>query len=258
MRRRDYLRGLGAIAGIVGVAGCSSNATEGPAAETTAGEPAGNATDESRTERTATGSVISRTADESTTDRATADQATDSPTAQPTATATATTTATATPVPTPEPPANRLLLAPALGAGWTYADGSAPRVRDNGTITALYRGTEAYTRTLRIRLWRCEGQTLDALGGTCSLGTLPSRYRSRDDIETASPTIGETAFAWWTSDDARTDIEVVAADHVFRMSCMPLAEQASGSSTSLPSRDARLSELVELAQRQAEKLASSG
>jgi hypothetical protein len=233
MRRRDYLRGLGAIAGIVGVAGCSSSASEEPAAGPTAQEPAENAPDESQIERTATGSVITRTTDESTT---------------------ASPTATATSVPTPEPPANRLLLAPALGTGWGYASGSTPRVRDNGTITALYRGTQSYTRTLRTRLWRCEGRTLDALGGTCSLGSLPSRYRSRDDIETASPTIGETAFAWWSG--PRTDIEVVAADHVFRMSHTPLAEQADENTSSLPSRAARLTELIGLAQQQAEKLAS--
>lgn len=236
MRRRDYLRGLGTIAGIVGVAGCSLSASEELAAGPTAQKPAGNAPDESRTERTATGSGISRTADEPIA----------SPTAQPTTTA----------IPTPEPPANRLLLAPALGTGWGYASGSTPRVRDNGTITALYRGTQSYTRTLRTRLWRCEGRTLDALGGTCSLGTLPSRYRSRDDIETASPTIGETAFAWWSG--PRTDIEVVAADHVFRMSHTPLAEQADENTASLPSRAARLTELIGLAQQQAEKLASSG
>ncbi|GAA0460851.1 hypothetical protein MUK72_13250 [Halococcus dombrowskii] len=238
MRRRDYLRGLGAIAGIVGVAGCSSSASEEPAAGPTAQEPAGNAPDEPRTERTAPGSRLSRTADEPTAD----------PTAQPT------TTATPTPIPTPEPPANRLLLAPALGTGWGYASDSTPRIRDNGTITALYRGTQPYTRTLRTRLWRCEGRTLDALGGTCSLGTLPSRYRSRDDIETASPTIGETAFAWWSG--PRTDIEVVAADHVFRMSHTPLAEQADENTARLPSRAARLTELIGLARQQAEKLAS--
>jgi hypothetical protein len=240
MRRRDYLRGLGAIAGIVGVAGCSSSAPEELIAGPTPREPAGNAPDESRTERTATASVTTRTTDEPTA----------SPTAQPT------TTATATPIPTPEPPANRLLLAPALGTGWGYVDGSAPRVRDNGTITALYRGTQPYARTLRTRLWRCEGRTLDALGGTCSLGSLPSRYRSRDDIETADPTIGETAFAWWSG--PRTDIEVVAADHVFRMSHTPLAERTDENTARLPSRAARLTELIGLARQQAEKLASSG
>lgn len=236
MRRRDYLRGLGAIAGIVGVAGCSSSASEEPAAGPTARERAGNAPDEPRIERTATESGISRAAD--------------APTASPT------TTATATPIPTPEPPANRLLLAPALGTGWGYVDGSAPRVRDNGTITALYRGTQPYARTLRTRLWPCEGQTLDALGGTCSLGSLPSRYRSRDDIETADPAIGETAFAWWSG--PRTDIEVVAADHVFRMTHTPLAERADESTASLPSRAARLTELIGFARQQAETLASSG
>ncbi|EMA51118.1 hypothetical protein [Halococcus thailandensis] len=238
MRRRDYLRGLGAIAGIVGVAGCSSSASEEPAAGPTAQEPAGNASDESRTERTAPGSVTTRTVDESTA----------SPTAQP--------TTTATEVPTPEPPANRLLLAPALGTSWGYASDSAPRVRDNGTITALYRGTQSYTRTLRTRLWPCEGQTLDALGGTCSLGSLPRRYRSRDDIETADPAIGETAFAWWSG--PRTDMEVVAADHVFRMTHMPLAAQADESTASLPSRAARLTELIGFARQQADKLASFG
>jgi len=253
MRRRDYLRGLGAIAGIVGLAGCSSDTSEESTTGTTARQPAGTATNESRTESTATGSATDRPTDGSATARTT-----DSSTAQPTATATATTTATPTPAPTPEPPANRLLLAPAFGAGWGYADGSVPRVRDNGTITALYRDTEPYTRTVRTRLWRCEGQTLDALGGMCSLGTLPDRYRSREDIETASPAIDETAFAWWSSGDARTDIEVVAADHVFRMSHMPPTTQGNGGSSSLPGRDARLTELVELARQQAAKLPTSG
>ncbi|WP_256686414.1 hypothetical protein [Halococcus qingdaonensis] len=237
MRRRDYLRGLGAIAGIVGVAGCSSSTFEESVAGPTAQEPAGNAPDEPRTERTAPGSVTTRTADE------------------PTASQTAQPTTTVTPIPTPEPPANRLLLAPALGTGWGYVDGSAPRVRDNGTITALYRGTQAYARTLRTRLWPCEGRTLDALGGTCSLGSLPSRYRSRDDIETADPSIGETAFAWWSG--PRTDMEVVAADHVFRMTHTPLAAQVDEGTASLPSRAARLTELIGFARQQAEKLASS-
>ncbi|WP_049900115.1 hypothetical protein [Halococcus agarilyticus] len=247
MQRRDYLRALSAVAGVVGIAGCSSNASEEPATEATARGPGGSATSESPIERTTTEPMSTRTTDEPTTGRTTT-----ASTTRPT------TTQTATPVPTPEPPANRLLLAPALGTGWGYVDGSAPRVRTNGTITALYRGTREYTRTLRTRLWRCEGRTLDALGGTCSLGNLPERYRTQEGVETASPAVGETAFAWWSSDDARTDIEVVAVDHVFRMSCMPLTEQAGGSSTSLPSRDVRLTELVELAQRQAEKLATSG
>ena len=261
MRRRDFFRRLGAIAGIVGVAGCSSNASEEPDAGTTARQPTRGATEEPPTERATTEPMLRRTTDEPTTVRTTTESTTTS-TIRPTTaesttvrtTTASTTTEMATPVPTPEPPANRLLLAPSLGAGWGYVDGSAPRVRANGTITALYRGTQEYTRTLRTRLWRCEGQMLDALGGTCSLGNLPDRYRAREDVETASPAVGDTAFAWWSG--PRTDIEVVAADHVFRMTHTP--RQADGPTGSLPSRESRLNALVEIARRQTEKLARLG
>jgi hypothetical protein len=275
MRRRRCLRVLGTIVGGVFAAGCSSNASEdGSGATTPTRQPAGSATSVRSTGRDTGESTTTPTSGESATagitngptgtasgNESTTGRIDDEPTTRRTAGGSTTadttvepTTAEPTTLPTPDPPANRLLAATALGEGWRYVDGSAPQVRTNGTITATYRGTQPYTRTLRTRLWRCEGETLDALGGTCSLGNLPDRYRAREGVETASPTVGDTAFAWWSG--PRTDIEVVAADHVFRMTHTP--RQADGPTGSLPSRESRLNALVEIARRQTEKLARLG
>jgi len=269
MRRRRCLRVLGTIVGGVFAAGCSSNASEDGLRATTptSGEsatagitdrPTGTA---SESEAMTTGVIpepaaetdseptTGRIDDEPTTARTAGGSATADTTVEPT-------TAEPTTLPTPDPPANRLLAATVLGEGWTYVDGSAPQVRTNGTITATYRGTQPYTRTLRTRLWRCEGGTLDALGGTCSLGNLPDRYRAREGVETASPAVGDTAFAWWSGPP--TDIEVVAADHVFRLTHTPLTDRANGSADALPARESRLTALVGIARRQAEKLSRLG
>ena len=277
MRRRKYLRVLGAIAGGVFAAGCSSNASkEGSSATTPTRQLAGSATSvrstgrdtgepattptsgESATAGITDGPTDTATENESTTGRIDDEPATVRTTGGSTTADTTVepTTAEPTTLPTPDPPANRLLAATVLGEGWTYVDGSAPIVRTNGTITATYRGTQPYTRTLRTRLWRCEGGTLDALGGTCSLGNLPDRYRAREGVETASPAVGDTAFAWWSGPP--TDIEVVAADHVFRMTHTPLADRANGSADALPARESRLTALVGIARRQAEKLSRLG
>ena len=259
MRRRKYLRVLGAIAGGVFAAGCSSDASkEGSSATTPTRQPTGSATSVRSTGRDTGEPATAPTSGESGTA-----ETTDGPTGTATENKSTTgriddepTTAEPTTLPTPDPPANRLLAATVLGEGWTYVDGSAPQVRTNGTITATYRGTQPYTRTLRTRLWRCEGETLDALGGTCSLGNLPDRYRARDGVETASPAVGDTAFAWWSGPP--TDIEVVAADHVFRLTHTPLTDRANGSADALPARESRLTALVGIARRQAEKLSRLG
>jgi hypothetical protein len=214
MQRRDCLRTVGAMIGTVSVAGCSSETSEDQSTDGTGG-------------RQSTGSVMTGS------------------------TANRTTTVSA---PTPDPPANRLLRPIQLGESWEYTDESMPTITESGTITAVYRTTRNYTRTIRTRLWPCEGETLDALGGTCSLGGLPERYRSMEDVETTTLPIGETAFAWWSG--PKTDIEVVSHQHVFRMTQTPLPEQTRTTNTdAIPSRDARLAALSQIARQQVEKLA---
>ena len=115
-------------------------------------------------------------------------------------------------------PAERALTAQELGETWTYTETGSPTVTNSGTIVANYRANDPYSRTVRLRLWPCEGETLDALGGTCSLGNLPEQMRANESVETAERSLGETAFLWWT--DVTTDIEVVTANHVFRPSVL--------------------------------------
>jgi hypothetical protein len=69
-------------------------------------------------------------------------------------------------------PTERALTAQQIGEAWAYTEGGSPTVTDSGTIVANYRTSEPYPQTVRLRLWPCEGETLEALGGTCSLGNL--------------------------------------------------------------------------------------
>ena len=143
--------------------------------------------------------------------------------------------------------ATRALQAQTIGETWTFTDSGTPTVADNGTIVAEYGASDSYSRTLRLRLWPCEGETLDALG-SCSLGNLPDQKRGNESVETADRSFGENAFLWWTG--VNTDIEVVTANNVFRFTHMPAVE----STQELPSRDARIEELTEIAQLQVEHL----
>lgn len=150
-------------------------------------------------------------------------------------------------------PAERALTADELGEAWSYTESGSPTTTDRGTIVARYRASDDYPRTVRLRLWPCRGETLDALGGTCSLGNLPERQRANESVETADLSLGETAFAWWT--DETTDIEVVAANHVFRLTHTPVVDTEGSSAGAIPSREARIDELLEIARLQTEKLA---
>ena len=150
-------------------------------------------------------------------------------------------------------PAERALTAQELGGAWTYTETGSPTVTDNGTIVANYRASDPYSRTVRLRLWPCEGETLEALGGTCSLGNLPEQMRANESVETAERSLGETAFLWWA--DVSTDIEVVTANHVFRLTHTPTVESNTDSAQEIPSRDARIEEVTDIARLQTEKLA---
>ena len=150
-------------------------------------------------------------------------------------------------------PAKRALTAQELGEAWTYTETGSPAVTDTGTIVANYRASEPYSRIVRLRLWPCEGETLEALGGTCSLGNLPEQKRANESVETAERSLGETAFLWWA--DESTDIEVVTANHVFRLTHMPAIESDADTTQEIPSRDARIEEVTDIAQLQTEKLA---
>lgn len=143
--------------------------------------------------------------------------------------------------------ATRALQAQTIGETWTFTDSGTPTVADNGTIVAEYGASDSYSRTLRLRLWPCEGETLDALG-SCSLGNLPDQKRGNESVETADRSFGDNAFLWWTG--VNTDIEVVTVNNVFRLTHMPAVE----STQELPSRDARIEELTEIAQLQANQL----
>ena len=144
----------------------------------------------------------------------------------------------------------RALTAEQLGEVWSYTEGGSPMIADTGTIVAKYRASEPYSRTVRLRLWPCEGETLEALGGTCSLGGLPDRMRANESVETADRLIGETGFLWWA--DVATDIEVVAANHVFRLTHTPVTQ--ADTSQEIPSREGRIEEVTDIAQLQTEKL----
>jgi hypothetical protein len=162
------------------MAGCSTSTGEDRSATGTVGDQSTDSdTTGPNSDRTATGPT------ESHTDRATAESTAGRTTTEPTARTTTTSRAT------PEPPANRLLRPMTVGEGWAYTDDSMPTVTESGTITGVYRTTQNYTRTIRTRLWPCEGETLDALGGTCSLGSLPERYRNMEDVETTTLPVGE-------------------------------------------------------------------
>ena len=143
--------------------------------------------------------------------------------------------------------ATRAIQARDIGEVWTFTDSGTPTVADNGTIVAEYRASDPYSRTVRLRLWPCEGETLDALG-SCSLGNLPDRKRANESVETADRSFGDNAFLWWSG--VNTDIEVATADNVFRLTHMPAVE----STQELPSRDARIEELTEIARLQTDHL----
>lgn len=149
-------------------------------------------------------------------------------------------------------PAKQALTAQELGEAWTYTETGSPTVADSGTIVANYHASQPYPRTVRLRLWPCEGETLEALG-SCSLGNLPRQKRANESIETATRSVGETAFLWW--DSVVTDIEVVTSNHVFRLTHTPRTEASSSTATEMPSRDTRIEELTTIARLQTEKLA---
>jgi hypothetical protein len=149
--------------------------------------------------------------------------------------------------------AERALTAQQLGEAWTYTETGSPTVTEKGTIVANYRASDPYSRTVRLRLWPCEGETLEALGGTCSLGGLPDQKRANESVETADRSLGETAFLWWSGE--ATDIEVVTANHVFRLTHTLAGESDTDTSQELPSRDARVKEVTDIARLQTEKLA---
>jgi hypothetical protein len=160
----------------------------------------------------------------------------------------------------PDGPTGRLLRAGELEGG-SYELTGAPAVSEGGTIVGRYRSAQPYPRTLRIRVWPCRGEALDALGGKCSLGGLPERYREDDSVETTVLEVGETAFAWWSG--PATDVEVVTADHVFRITHRPAAPRKTrGESTGsrgesgdgLPPRAERVAAVTRIARRQATKL----
>jgi hypothetical protein len=149
-------------------------------------------------------------------------------------------------------PADRALTAEAIGEMWSYSEGGSPVVTESGTVTASYRADEPYPQTVRLRLWPCEGETLEALGGTCSLGNLPDQMRANESVSTANRSVGETAFLWWT--DVVTDIEVVTANHVFRLTHTLLSEPDSDTGRETPSRDDRIETVTRIAQLQTEKI----
>ena len=150
-------------------------------------------------------------------------------------------------------PAKRALTAQELGEMWTHSEGGSPTVAESGTIVANYHASDPYPRSVKLRLWPCEGETLEALGGSCSLGNLPSQKRANESVETMDYSLGETAFLWWT--DIATDIEVVTANHVFRLTHTPTGEGNTNSDQEIPSRDARIEAITNIARQQSEKLA---
>lgn len=250
MDRRALLERAGAVLGAVAVAGCGSVAIPDEFSSGNDDDP-GSSPTETTTRRPDTDAPADGTSTQRTTERPTVDATAGStPTRRPTARPTTTAAPrTETAVATPNPPANRLLLAEEVGDRWRYR--SEPTERGNGTITAVYGMVREPSAKLRTRLWPCEGESLANLGGTCSLGNLPERYRAMDDVETATPAVGETAFAWWAG--ATTDIEVVANGHVFRMTYTtpgPSAVATGGADD----RNPVLRRLTRLARRQADKL----
>lgn len=252
MDRRTLLERAGAVVGAVAVAGCGSVALPERLSGWGGDEQEGT---QGTTEATTGESDVEA---EAATSRATADRSDDESTAQSTTTQSTTTarstpTRTATARPTPEPPANRLLAPEVIGTRWDYAAGSTPSERGNGTITAVYETTRGTEERLRIRLWPCEGESLEDLGGTCSLGNLPERYRAMSGVETATPAVGETAFAWWEGD--QTDIEVVANEHVFRIT-YTVPESGTTAANSATSRPPALQRVIEIARQQTDALAA--
>jgi cell wall-associated NlpC family hydrolase len=250
MDRRALLERAGAVLGAVAVAGCGSVAIPDELSSGSADDSGSSAT-EASTQRPDPGAQTDGTSAPRTTDRPTVDPtARSTPTRRPTARPTTTAAPrTETALATPEPPANRLLRADEVGDRWRYRD--APTEHGNGTITAVYGMVREPSAKLRTRLWPCEGESLANLGGTCSLGNLPERYRAMEGVETATPAVGETAFAWWAG--AATDIEVVANDHVFRMTYTtpgPSAVATGGTDN----RNPVLRRLTRLARRQVDKL----
>jgi hypothetical protein len=139
------------------------------------------------------------------------------------------------------------LMAKELGKAWSYTESGVPTVTDSGTIVANYAANDPYPRTVMLRLWPCEGETLEALG-SCSLGNLPDRKRANESIETATRSFGKTAFLWWTG--VTIDIEVVVPNYVFRLTHTPVVEAAE----EIPPRDARIEELTHIARLQTKKL----
>lgn len=139
------------------------------------------------------------------------------------------------------------LTAQEIGKGWKYTESGSPTVADSGTIVASYRATDPYSRTVKLRLWPCEGETLEELG-SCSLGNLPKQKRTNGSIETATRTLGKNTFLWW--DSVATDIEVVTVNNVFRLTHTPGTE----SNQEIQSRDARVEEVVKIARLQTENL----
>ena len=255
MRRRKCLCAVGTILSTVTIAGCLSGTSKQQSADSTIP----NQSTETATGST-TGSSTNTTTSPctNTTTSPSTDTTTESPASTITTSTTDTTTepTTTTSMVTLEPPANRLLRPRQLGESWEYTDESMPRTTDKGTITGVYRTTRNYTRTVRTRLWPCEGETLKALGGTCSLGNLPAQKRANESVETTDRSLGETAFLWWT--DIAIDIEVVTANHVFRLTHKPIIESNTNTSQNIPSRDARIEEVTDIAQLQADKLARRG
>lgn len=245
MDRREFLEGSGALVGALAVAGCGSVVLPN--------DPFGGEAEGRGTQSETTGTTPRRSGSSVPARPATTQRGTDAPPADSTTRSTTTGRVTrTTQPPTPRPPANRLLRPEAVGEGWRYAAGSAPTERGNGTITAVYETAQGPRATLRTRIWPCEGEPLANLGGTCSLGTLPERYRAMDGIETATPAVGESAFAWWS--DSRTDIEVVANDHVFRTTYTPARPDTAPDG--ITDGNPELRRLTGIARQQATKLAA--
>lgn len=155
-------------------------------------------------------------------------------------TATATTTAG---------PTGRLLAPGELDDGWTYAD--RPSVADDGRLLATYRTSGEYDRRLELVVWPCEGQTLEDLGGECSIEAFARRQREREGVSTTAPDVGEDAIAYWEESSPETNLEAVVDGYVFRFTEVPAS--ASG----LPPRDRRVAGLRRIATRQAEKLSGT-
>jgi hypothetical protein len=261
MHRRELLRSIGPAAIVAGLSGCladsSPTASTRRSTEPTETAPGSTGAGPGPTEPVPRPSGTTRETTEA--PRETAESA-----AEPTDTTDATVESTGggrdATGEAPDGPTGRLLRAGELEGG-SYELTGAPAVSEGGTIVGRYRSAQPYPRTLRIRVWPCRGEALDALGGKCSLGGLPERYREDDSVETTVLEVGETAFAWWSG--PATDVEVVTADHVFRITHRPAAPRKTrGESTGsrgesgdgLPPRAERVAAVTRIARRQATKL----